>query len=89
VVREEVQPVVPMSTPRPIQEIADSMFGEKEFLPISKFQRKMGMDRKTVLKLTAEGLLGVHEYHTGVYRKLIIPKAGFIRFLKATSLEKQ
>ena len=71
-----------------IQEIADSMFGNREFLPFSTFTHKMGMDRKTVLKMVGDGLLDVFQYHTGAYRKLLVPKAGFIRFLKATSLRK-
>ena len=75
-------------TPQSIMEIADSMFGAKEFLPLSTFTRKMGVDRKTVLKMVGDGLLDVFEYHTGAYRKLLVPKVGFILFLKATSLRK-
>lgn len=82
--------VVPASrkTPKFIREIANSMFGDKEFLPLQTFIRRIGMDRKTVLKLIGDGLLDVFQYHTGAYRKLLVPKASFIRFLKATSLRK-
>ncbi len=76
------------NTPGRILEIADSLFGEKEFLPFSTFTRKMGVDRKTVLKMVGDGLLDVFQYHTGTYRKLLVPKAGFIRFLRATNLRK-
>ena len=76
------------TTPRRILEVADSLFGEKEFLPFSTFTRKMGVGRKTVLKMVGDGLLDVFQYHTGAYRKLLVPKASFIRFLKATSLRK-
>ncbi len=76
------------NTPGRILEVADSMFGAKEFLPFSTFTRKMGVDRKTVLKMVGDGLLDVFQYHSGTYRKLLVPKAGFIRFLKATSLRK-
>lgn len=86
--KRQVQTPINGSTPRRILEIADSLFGEKEFLPFSTFTRKMGVDRKTVLKMVGDGLLDVFQYHTGAYRKLLVPKAGFIRFLKATSLRK-
>ncbi|MDA2937163.1 hypothetical protein MYX75_02740 [Acidobacteria bacterium AH-259-A15] len=76
------------NTPRFIREIVDSMFGEKEFLPFSTFMRKMGVDRKTVLKMVGDGTLDVFQYHTGTYRKLLVPKTSFIRFLKAASLRK-
>ena len=76
------------TTPKRILEVADSMFGEKEFLPFSTFTRKMGVDRNTVLKMVGDGLLDVFQYHTGAYRKLLVAKASFIRFLKATSLRK-
>ena len=76
------------NAPRLILETADSMFGDREFLPLQTFIRKMGMDRKTVLKLVADGLLDVFQYQSIKYRKIIIPKAAFIRFLKATSLRK-
>ena len=33
-------------------------------------------------------MLDVFRYHTGAYRKLLVPKASFIQFLKATSLRK-
>ena len=83
-------PVVPCSrnTPKFIREIADSMFGDKEFLPLQTFIRRIGMDRKTVLKLIGNGLLDAFQYHAGSYRKLLVPKASFIRFLRATSLRK-
>ena len=75
-------------TPKIILEIAESMFGEKEFLPLQTFTRKMGMDRKTVLKLVGDGLLEVFQYQSNKYRKIMVPKTAFIGFLKATSLRK-
>jgi len=86
--KRQVQTPINGSTPRRILEVADSMFGDKEFLPFSTFTRRMGVDRKTALKMVGDGLLDVFQYHTGAYRKLLVPKAGFIRFLKATSLRK-
>ena len=81
---------IPISrnTPKFIREIADSTFGDREFLPLQTFIRKIGMDRKTVLKLIGDGLLDAFQYRSGAYRKLLVPKASFIRFLKATSLRK-
>ena len=76
------------NTPRFIHEIADAVFGDREFLPFQTFIRKMGMDRKTVLKLVGDGVLDVFEYQSNKYRKIIVPKTSFIRFLKATSLRK-
>ncbi len=71
-----------------VRETADRMFGDKEFLPLSVFNRKMGLDRKTILKLIGDGLLDVFEYSPGTHRKILVSKASFIRFLKATSLRK-
>jgi len=73
-------------TPSFIAETADRLFGEKEFLPLHTFVRKMGLDRKTVLNFVSEGLLDVYEYSPGTYRKILVSRASFIRFLKATSL---
>ena len=83
-------PRIPISrnTPKSILEIADSMFGDREFLPLSVFVRKMGVDRKTVLKLIGDDLLDVFQYQSNKYRKILVPKTSFIRFLKATSLRK-
>ena len=64
------------------------MFGDKEFLPLQTFIRRMGMDRKTVLNLIGEEILDVFQYRSNKYRKIIISKTSFIRFLKATSLRK-
>ena len=75
-------------TPRFIRETAERVFGQKEFLPISAFLRKIGLDRKTVLQLISEGVLDVYEYSPGTYRKMLVSKGSFIRFLKATSLRK-
>ncbi len=75
-------------TPAFIRETAERVFGQKEFLPISAFLRKIGLDRKTVLQLSSEGLLDVYQYSPGKYRKMLVSKASFIRFLKATSLRK-
>ncbi len=81
---------IPISrnTPKFIREIADSMFGNREFLPLQTFIRRMGMDRKTVFKIVGDGLLDVFQYQSNKYRKIVIPKTSFIRFLKATSLRK-
>ena len=75
-------------TPTFITETADGLFGEREFLPLQTFLRKVGLNRKTVLSMIAEGLLDVYEYRPGVYRKMMVSKVSFIRFLKATSLRK-
>ena len=80
--------LTPRHTPTFVRETADRMFGDKEFLPLSVFNRKMGLDRKTILKLIGDGLLDVFEYSPGTYRKILVSKASFIRFLKATSLRK-
>ena len=73
-------------TPVFIRDTADQVFGEREFLPLQTFLQKVGLDRKTVLAMIAEGLLDVYEYCPGVYRKMMVSKVSFIRFLKATSL---
>jgi len=73
-------------TPASIEETVRSVFGKKEFLPLHTFLMKMGMDRTTVLKLVAEGLLDVYEYSPGMYRKILVSRVSFTRFLKATSL---
>jgi len=61
---------IPISknTPKLIQETADSMFGDKEFLPLQTFIHRMGMDRKTVLKLIGDELLDVFQYQSNKYR---------------------
>ena len=87
-----IEPATPISqiskkTPAFIQEVADRVFGEKELLPLAPFLRKAGFDRKTVLKFTAAGILHTFEYTNGKYRKILISKASFIRFLKALSLQ--
>ena len=69
-----------------IRDTADQVFGEREFLPLQTFLQKVGLDRKTVLAMIAEGLLDVYEYCPGVYCKMMVSKVSFIRFLKATSL---
>ena len=73
-------------TPAFIRETADQLFGDREFLPLQTFLKKVGLDRKTVLAMIAEGLLDVYEYRPTTYRKLLVSKVSFIRFLKATSL---
>ncbi len=73
-------------TPVFIRDTADQVFGEREFLPLQTFLQKVGLDRKTVLAMITEGLLDVYEYCPGVYRKMMVSKVSFIRFLKATSL---
>ena len=75
-------------TPAFVLEAAERVFGQKEFLPISVFLRKIGLDRKTVLQLISEDLLDVYQYSPGTYRKMLVSRASFIRFLKATSLRK-
>ena len=75
-------------TPAFVLETAERVFAQKEFLPISVFLRKIGLDRKTVLQLISEGLFDVYQYSPGTYRKMLVSKASFIRFLKATSLRK-
>ena len=75
-------------TPEFIREIADAMFGDREFMPLQTFIRKMGMDRKTVLRLIADDLLSAFEYRCEMYRKIVIPKASFIKFLRETSLKR-
>jgi len=75
-------------TPAFVRETADRVFRQKEFLPLSAFLRKIGLGRKTVLQLISEGLLDVYEYSPGTYRKMLVSKGSFIRFLKATSLRK-
>jgi len=74
--------------PEFIREIADAMFGEREFMPLQTFIRKMGMDRKTVLRLIADGLLDAFEYRCEKYRKIVIPKVSFIKFLGETSVKR-
>jgi hypothetical protein len=74
------------NTPAFVEETADRVFGQKEFLPLQAFLRKIGLDRKTVLRFVADGVLDVFQYSPGKYRKILISKASFIRFLKATSL---
>ena len=66
-------------TPAFVLEAAERVFGQKEFLPISAFLRKIGLDRKTVLPLISEGLLDVYQYSPGKYRKMLVSKASFIR----------
>jgi len=74
-------------TPAFIEEVADRVFGVKEFLALSPFLRKVGFDRKTILNFVADGLLDHFEYTRGKYRKILISKASFIRLLKALSLQ--
>ena len=74
------------TTPKFIQEIADSVFGDKEFLPLTVFMSKTGMSREIVLGLHGLGLLDVFQYQPNKYRKIIVAKTSFIRFLKKTSL---
>jgi hypothetical protein len=69
-------------------EAAEAVFGTKEFMPLSRFTAKIGLDRKTVLQLVAGDMLEVYQYSPGTYRKLLVSKTSFIRFLKATSLRK-
>ena len=75
-------------TPAFIHEVADRVFGDKELLPLQPFLRKVGFDRKTILDFIAEGILDAFEYTRGKYRKILISKASFIRFLKALSLRR-
>ncbi len=74
------------TTPKFVREIADSVFGEKEFLPLTTFMSRTGMSRETVLNLVSAELLDVFEYRPTSYRKILIAKTSFIRFLKKTSL---
>lgn len=48
--------------------------------------RKFGVDRKTVVALIAQGLLDVYAYSPGTYRKALVSKASFRRFLQRTSV---
>ena len=55
-------------------------------LPLCRFLRKTGIARSTVLELVAAEILDIFEYCPGAYRKILVSKVSFIRFLKATSL---
>jgi hypothetical protein len=78
----------PSPAPAYITETADSIFGNKEMMPLSAFTKKMGLDRDTILRLVADNLLDVYQYSPGKYRKILVSKSSFIRFLKTTSLRK-
>lgn len=80
------QAAVPKNTPKSIQEIADSVFGDKELLPLTTFETKTGISREIVLGLVGDGLLDVFQYQPNTYRKIIVAKTSFVRFLKKTSL---
>ncbi len=75
-----------MYLPPFIAETVESVFGQKEMMPVSAFARKLGLDRKTILRLIAENLLDVFQYSPGCYRKVLVTRTSFIRFLRATSL---
>ncbi len=64
----------------------ERVFGDKEFLPLSTFTKRVGVDRKTVLRLVADGLLEVYEYTPGRYRKILVSRTSFIVFLTKACL---
>jgi len=70
-----------------IAETVESVFGEKEMMPLSAFARKLGLDRKTILHLISENLLDVFQYSPGCYRKMLVTRTSFVRFLRTTSLK--